>query len=74
VTKHTPNRVHWSALSRADMSLETIERMLGRFGEAVSIVRATMTWDFIPYGQASALFQLVLLLPTRLADRLVFPL
>lgn len=41
-----------SASSRADMSLETIERMLGFgcFGEALSIAWALMTRDFIPFG------------------------
>lgn len=39
-----------SASSRADMSLETIERMLGCFGEALSIAWALMTRDFIPFG------------------------
>lgn len=36
-----------SASSRAYMSLETIERMLGRFKEVVTIARASMMWDFI---------------------------
>jgi hypothetical protein len=32
-----------SASSQADMSLEIIERMLGSFGEAVSMAQASMT-------------------------------
>lgn len=43
-----------SASSLADIRLETIERMLGSFGEAVSIARVSMMQDFIPYGQVSA--------------------
>jgi hypothetical protein len=38
------------------MSLETIERMLGSFGEATSIARVSMTRDFVPFGHVSAPF------------------
>lgn len=49
-----------SASSRGDMSLETIERMLGNFGEVVSIAGTSMTHDLIPYGQVSVPFWLSL--------------
>lgn len=39
-----------STSSRGDMSLETIERMLGNFGEVVSIACTPVTRDLIPYG------------------------
>lgn len=39
-----------STSSWADTSLETIERILGSFGNAVSIARSSMMPDFIPYG------------------------
>jgi hypothetical protein len=38
-----------SASSRANMSLETIEHMLGSFGEVVSIARASMMRRLISY-------------------------
>ena len=50
-----------SASTRAYMSLETIERMLDGFGEVVSIARASMTQDFNPFGQVSALFWIAFL-------------
>jgi hypothetical protein len=42
------------------MRLETIERMLDSFGKVVSISRASMMRDFIPYGQVDAPFWLFL--------------
>lgn len=39
-----------SASSRANSSLETIERMFGSFEEAISIAWASMTRDLIPFG------------------------
>lgn len=38
-------------LLRADAGLETIERMLSGFGEAISIAEASVTADFIPFGR-----------------------
>jgi hypothetical protein len=49
-----------SASTWADLRLETIEHMLGSFGEVVTIVCASMTHDLIPYGQVSAPFRLFL--------------
>lgn len=39
-----------SASYRANISLETIKRMLGSFREAVSNAWTSMTRDFSPYG------------------------
>lgn len=36
------------------MSLETIEHMLGNFGEAILIAWASMTRDFVSFGLMSA--------------------
>jgi hypothetical protein len=45
------------------MSLETIERMLDSFKEAISIARASMTWDFIPFDQVSDFSEITYLGP-----------
>jgi hypothetical protein len=37
-----------SAPLRVDTTLETIERMLGDFGDAISIARASVTGDLVP--------------------------
>lgn len=52
-----------SASTRTDMSLETIERMLSSFKEAISIARASMTWDFIPFDHVSDFFEITYLGP-----------
>lgn len=48
-----------SALSWDDMRLETIERMLDSFGEAVSITRASMAWDLYPLWPSECSFSVV---------------
>lgn len=44
-----------AASVQADKGLETIERYLDNFEEAVSIAHTAMTWDLLPYSKVSIL-------------------